>query len=527
MNTIFYLDSDLFYLLIAGFSCLLISIFFFEIVHKNWLSLLFLLGSGIFLCSFMALLDPFLNNWDEQFHALVAKNFLNHPLIPTLYDHPVLSYDPANWISNHVWLHKQPLFLWQIALSLKLFGLNEFAVRLPSMLMMSIIPLMIYRIGKASLNERTAYYGALLFASAFFVHELCTGFPPSDHNDVAFLFYITASIWAWVEYETSGKKHWLILIGLFSGFAVLVKWLTGLLVFSGWGISILCDKQKRIALRSYAGIGVSLFTCIVIFLPWQLYISKAFPKESSIEYSLNTRHFFEVVEGHGGDAFYYFDNLRKIYGDGQLVPFIILISFVFLYRQLSDNKFKIAFFSYIIIVYLFFSFAATKMIGFCFIVSPFVFLSLAALIKDVLSWLKEKLFKRTAFQKSFMVIILALICWGNMNMYKITYKHTLEVKPNDNDKRADKIRDAVFIKSLKNILPSSDYIIFNCKAEKNIGIMFYTDFIAYDKPLGYNDYLKFKKENIKLAVIDNGKLPDYILNDPSVIRIKAPDPTWY
>ncbi|MCW3102896.1 MAG: hypothetical protein JWO09_1336 [Bacteroidetes bacterium] len=527
MATIYFLEPNAFLSLITGFVLLACSIISFEFRNNTKASLFLLFAAGIFMCSFSALLDPFLNNWDEQFHALVAKNFLKHPFIPALYDHPLLEYDPASWISNHIWLHKQPLFLWQIALSLKLFGLNEFAVRIPSVLMMSIIPLMIYRIGKLSLNERTAYYGALLFASAFFVHELCTGLPPSDHNDIAFLFYIAASIWAWVEYEASGKKYWLVLIGLFSGCAVLVKWLTGLLVFSGWGISILGDKQKRACLRSYIDPALSLVACVIVFLPWQLYISKAFPAESSAEYALNTKHFFEVVEGHGGDAFYYFDNLRKVYGDGQLVPFVILISFIFLYRQISENKFRIAFFSYIIIVYLFFSLAATKMIAFCFIVSPFIFLSLAALIKDILGLVKEKLFKRAAFQKGFMVLTLLLICWGNLNLYKIAYKHTLEVKPNDNDKRADKIRDAAFIKSLATILPSPDYVIFNCKEEKNIGIMFYTDFIAYDKPLEYNTYLQLKKQNIKLAVIDNGKLPDYILNDPAVVRIQAPDPTWY
>jgi len=308
---------------------------------------------------------------------------------------------------------------------------------------------------------------------------------------------------------------------------VLVKWLTGLLVFSGWGISVLCDKQKRVSLRSYIDLALSLLACIIVFLPWQLYISKAFPAESSIEYALNTKHFFEVVEGHGGDAFYYFDNLRKVYGEGQLVPFVILLSFIFFYRQLSGNKFRIAFFSYIAIVYLFFSFAATKMIGFCFIVSPFIFLSLAALIKDILHRLREKLFKRAVFQNGFIVSALVLICWGNLNLHKIAYKHTLEVKPNDNDKRADKIRDAAFIRSLPGLLPSADYVIFNCKEEKNIGIMFYTDFIAYDKPLEYNTYLQLKNKNIKLAVIDNGKLPAYILNDPAVIRIQAPDPTWY
>jgi 4-amino-4-deoxy-L-arabinose transferase-like glycosyltransferase len=526
MNKLFYFDSNHISIFLIGFLFLVASIVVIEFLKNNTLSLFLLFISGLFLCSFMALLDPFLNTWDEQFHALVAKNLISHPLIPTLYDHPIIPYDYIQWNGNYIWLHKQPLFLWQIALSLRIFGLNEFAVRIPSVIMMSVAPLFIYRIGKISLNERIGFYGALLFASSYFVHELCTGFPPSDHNDIAFLFYITASIWAWVEYEKSQKKYWLILIGLFSGCAVLTKWLAGLLVFSGWSLSIIFDKERRKSFASYKAIGLSLTVCFAVFIPWQLYIMHAFPKESSYEYGLNAKHFFKVVENHGGDALYYFDNLRKVYGEGQLVPFAILFSLFFFYRSISENKFKIAFFSFLILVYSFFSLAATKMIAFCFIVSPFIFLSLAATLEKILSFVKAKLFKKDVYRNFVTTLVLSLLLWANLNLHRIAYKHTMYIKPNDNDKRIAKVYDAAFIKTLKGYLPSDDYVIFNCKPERSISVMFYTPFISYDKTLDYNTYVELKNKKVKLAVIDNGKLPVFLKNDLSVIKIKAPDPTW-
>ena len=522
----YYFDPNHFFILVIGLVLLFCSIVSFEFFKNKTLSLFILFIAGLFLCSFMALLDPFLNTWDEQFHALVAKNLLLHPLMPTLYEHPVIPYDFTQWIGNHVWLHKEPLFLWQIMMSLKLFGINTFAVRIPSVLMMSIVPLFIYRIGKISMSIRIGYYGAILFASSFFVHELCTGFPPSDHNDIAFLFYITASIWAWVEYERSKKTYWLVLIGAFSGCAILVKWLTGLLVFSGWGISILADKEKRRSLQSYKAITISIIVCCLVFVPWQIYISHAFSNESSHEFSLNSKHFFTVVEDHGGDTGYYFDNLRKVYGEGQLMPFIILLSLFFFYKSLPERKFKIAFFSYIIIVYVFFSFAATKMIAFCFIVSPFIFLSLASLIEKVISFLKTKLFKKEMLQCTFAILLLFLVAWGNLNLHRIAYKHTMYIRPNDNDKRISKVYDAAFIKSLKNYLPSDDYVIFNFKPERNISAMFFTPFTVYPGALTYENYTDLKSKKISMAVIDNGKLPGFIKNDKAVIKIKAPDKTW-
>ncbi len=62
--------------------------------------------------------DFFLHFWDERYHALVAKNLIKHPLIPTLYDDPILPYNYKNWTESHIWVHKQPLPLWTMAASM-------------------------------------------------------------------------------------------------------------------------------------------------------------------------------------------------------------------------------------------------------------------------------------------------------------------------------------------------------------------------------------------------------------------------
>src|SRR5262245_6295197 len=76
-----------------------------------------------------------LHEWDEQYHALVAKHLIDHPLTPTLYEDPVLPFDYRSWVANHVWLHKPPVALWLMAGSLRVFGLDELALRLPSVLL--------------------------------------------------------------------------------------------------------------------------------------------------------------------------------------------------------------------------------------------------------------------------------------------------------------------------------------------------------------------------------------------------------
>jgi len=95
---------------------LISSIILLNLGKEKW-SIVILFFGSLMLGVFVALLDPFLVLWDEQYHALVAKNMIEHPLMPMLYVNPILDYDYRNWLGNHIWLHKQPLFLWQMAVA--------------------------------------------------------------------------------------------------------------------------------------------------------------------------------------------------------------------------------------------------------------------------------------------------------------------------------------------------------------------------------------------------------------------------
>ena len=208
--------------------------------------LLFLAAIALYMLA--ANLDPFLHVWDERFHALVAKNMIDEPLTPMLYADPVVDMAYDRWDRAHIWLHKQPLFLWQIALSLKIFGINEFAVRLPSALMAALLVLLAFRMGWLYQNQRTGLLAAVLVLSNPFLFELVSGNQGIEHNDVAFLFYVSLSLWGFLEYYKSGNKKWIWAIGIFSGFAILCKWLVGLLVYLGW--MVFRVKERKFSFKA-------------------------------------------------------------------------------------------------------------------------------------------------------------------------------------------------------------------------------------------------------------------------------------
>ncbi len=131
--------------------------------------------------------------------------------------------------------------MWQMAISMKLLGASLFAMRLPSVLMGSFLILLLYRIALifSNGNRQMALISAALLTFSNFHLQLIAGIHGMDHNDVAHGFYICASIWAYAEYTRNPGRFWVVLIGILSGFAILNKWLTGLVVFLGWGFNLL------------------------------------------------------------------------------------------------------------------------------------------------------------------------------------------------------------------------------------------------------------------------------------------------
>ncbi len=185
----YFTDTQIYLLLFAGLFLLLA--FIMHVKEKNILSVVFLGLTAICIFSFSALLDPFLNLWDERFHALVAKNMMNHPLMPTLYDDPVVDMAYDRWDRYYIWLHKQPLFLWQIMLSFKIFGLSEFSLRIPNIVMGTALVIATYRSGKLIVDRNVGFISSLLTISTVYIMELAAGRQELEHNDFSFLVYLT------------------------------------------------------------------------------------------------------------------------------------------------------------------------------------------------------------------------------------------------------------------------------------------------------------------------------------------------
>jgi 4-amino-4-deoxy-L-arabinose transferase-like glycosyltransferase len=366
-------QSTLTLLTLSGIAIAVTTFFVFRFPNSRWNY------TGIFAAvalagSAFALISPFLYPWDEQYHALVAKNMMRDPFHPRLLNGPIVIADSGFWIETDTWLHKQPLFLWQIALSMKVFGSNLFALRLPGILMHAAATCLVFAVGKRYLRYFFAFLACLLFGFSGYILDFISGVQGMDHNDIAFLFYVTASLWSWHKYYETRKLKWALITGILSGGAILCKWLVGLIVYAGWGSVVLIYERRN--LRAWKDLLAGVAATIAIAGPWQLYCLLRWPELYKEEVAYNSKHFTEALEGHYGERDFYFDKARDLYGTGELMRWLVIAGLVLtviaaLRRRKPQLLFGAIAFT---LVYAFFTIAETKMEGYVLVVAGLGFI---------------------------------------------------------------------------------------------------------------------------------------------------------
>jgi 4-amino-4-deoxy-L-arabinose transferase len=476
--------------------------------RRSTSAMLLLLLGGIVLRFYFVGLDPFIHDWDERFHALVARNLTHHWLTPTLIDHPILPYS-LSWDSTHIWLHKQPLFLWQIALSIYFFGADEFAVRLPSLLMTSALIPIVYLIGKGLFDKNTAFIAAFIFSCYEPLLEMNSGVMSMDHNDIAFVCYVTLSICAWLYFERTGKRRYVLLMGFFSGCAILCKWLPGLLVFSGFAFYHFFLIRDCFTKSTIKNLCLAMFVCLLTFLPWQLYILSHFPVEAKYEYAYNSMHLYRVVEGHEHEAWFYFNNLAADYKYFHYLILTGMLCSLFFIRRFR-LAFAVAMMS--ILIYIFFTIAETKLRSYVMVVAPLNIIFIAKSIEIVI----DGILKSGRIRYILAPLCFAVLFYFFIDTDSITDYHFAEDNWQGATRRNKELRADMFRRITPYLPP--DAVIVNLENRDNIDAMFYTGHTCYGA-ISRSEYDLIQKQNYPIVFWGN-TIPDFAKSDRNIFLIK-------
>jgi 4-amino-4-deoxy-L-arabinose transferase len=479
---------------------------FFERYDKY---LLFIL-SLVFNCVYI-IQTPYLFDWDEKFHALVAKNLSADWRIPILITDTIVQPCKDSWVCCGVWLHKQPLFLYQMALSIKIFGVNEFAVRFPSALMVSLLIFPVYRIAEIISDKRAAVIAALLIVTNSTILSHVSGYSGMDHNDIAYLFYVTLSIWALVEYINTEDLKFIWLLGLFSGLAILNKWVTGLIALEGLIVFLLFFSRKAVKSRFFIIIRAFVI-CVLVFLPWQIYTLIAYTDLALHEFNFNTKHFFEVIENHNGNGWFYIFNLPNQYSNLHY----LLIAIPFCLWYLKDKiRYTLPLFIMLLTFFIFFSIAKTKLAGYTIPVMPISFVFIGLFIQNILYILSRKIGSR--YMPIIMGCVLFLLGIVNLNIPRLIQESNTTNTEDWRARRfASKKSNAVVYKQILKENTNLKMAIVGFSNFDDIDCRFYTGFPCYGYYLNAENIQKLKSGGYQIAVFRN-LIPENLQNDKSVI----------
>ncbi len=261
--------------------------------NKNILySSLIFIGACILFFPFLGSVNLF--DWDEINFAECAREMV----VTGNYSQVQINFQPF-W-------EKPPLFIWMQAISMKLFGVNEFAARFPNALCGVFTLVILFQIGKKIYNEKFALIWVLTYAGSlltFFYFK--TGIIDPWFNLFIFLGIYFAIIFT---NNPDGDKNYryLILSGAFIGLSVLTKGPVGLLLAGlTAGVYLLLKRFKNSGNIKHLAIFITSF-CIV-GLSW--FIIEILKGNSKLVFEfinyqirlLNTKD-----SGHGGFLLYHF-----------------------------------------------------------------------------------------------------------------------------------------------------------------------------------------------------------------------------
>lgn len=274
---------------------------------KGLLKSLLEFPTRFFLLLFSGLLFfPFLGNvhlfdWDEINFAESAREMLV----------------TGNWrmvqINYELFYEKPPFFIWLQALSMKFWGVNEYAARFPNAVCGVLTVLIVWAIGRRLYTGRLATYWSLLFCASLLPHfYFKSGIIDPFFNLFIFLgIYFIYLISFKNEFDDRKthrwKQRWLVILSaVFTGLAVLTKGPVGMLLIVLTTLVVFVWNKGKFA------VGIKhLFT-------WLFWLSVIVALWLTLEYKQNGVKFLRPFidyqirllttqdAGHGGPWYYHF-----------------------------------------------------------------------------------------------------------------------------------------------------------------------------------------------------------------------------
>jgi 4-amino-4-deoxy-L-arabinose transferase-like glycosyltransferase len=386
--------------------------------NRSLINLLIVIAGALMFIPYLGVVHLF--DWDEVNFAESAREMLmtgNYLKVQ---------------INYQTFWEKPPFFIWMEAISMNLFGVNEFAARLPNAIIGIITLLVLYNIGRHVFDHVFGIFWCIVYAGSFLPHfYFKSGIIDPYFN--LFIFLGIFYIWKVSSFQKgeARRNRYAMLAGIFLGLAVLTKGPVALII-AGLTVLIYFFVRRSIRIFSWKEVFVFSGSLVLIASSWFLVIfiiDGPFFLTEFIDYQI--RLFKTKDAGHGGPFFYHF--LVLLFGCFPASMYVVKA----LGKKYSDNQYnkqlKAIMIASFVIVLVLFSIVETKIVhysSFCYF--PISFLAAYTLHKVY----RHKIFMADYFRfvvfgfGCFFAIILSLLPLAMLNLDQVLNRiqSTLPIK---------------------------------------------------------------------------------------------------
>ncbi len=344
-------------------------------------------------------------------------------------------YGNGNWLIPHfggdpdMYSTKPPFMIWCQVLFMKILGINELAIRLPSALAGLSTVFLLFWFSKIHLkNTLVGFFAAfiLITTKGFVVkHVTRTG----DYDAMLVLFMTAQVIFFWLFLETKilkKKRRYLLLLGMSIALAVLTKSIVGLMFFPAMVLFLFLRKQF-VEVVTFPPTWFAIFGVITLILGYYFLREQYNPGylQAVYENELGGRY-LKALEGHKAPFLWYAERFLKI----QFVPWVYLLG-ITVFLNLGVNfklppKLGLPFFASLVVFtfFLFISIAQTKLDHYDAPIYPLLSLLLAILLvktgKKMRTRLKDTVLENRVTWVGIFVFG-ALFIWSYVSIVKSVY----------------------------------------------------------------------------------------------------------
>ncbi len=261
----------------------------------------------------------------------------------------------STYLNDEPRYDKPILIYWFQAVSVMVFGVNEFAFRFPSAVFAAFWVLSVYIFTGQFHDKKTAWASAFITATSFWVVVIGR----AAIADALLNLFIALSIFDIYRYYRLNKSKYIYRTHWWIGLSVLTKGPIGVIipVVVSFLFFIIKKDFRRWIVAVLNPIG--LLILILLVLPWYgaQYMKEGQAFIDGFFFKHNVNRFLSPMEGHGGALFYYIPVVLLI-----VLPFSSLTVRIFgrIRNALSDD-FDLLLWIWFLFVFVFFSISGTKL----------------------------------------------------------------------------------------------------------------------------------------------------------------------